>query len=300
MENVYLDDFNAELDGLFNVSVEISDGVNSTTATTSADIENVLPSNLNAGGPYTIIEGNDLTLNGSADDVQGDLQDLQFFWEIDTGDGTGYQQVAGPDAEFPDSGQNGSNAVVTWEQLVELGIDNGPAQFEIRLRVVDDGVDVDYSTASAVVTVENVFEVEVLSETLVEGTVVAVEAVAANDDVDLDAGRYTFQWQVFQNGVEIVGLTDSSSSNNFEFLPADNGSYDIHLFVNDGTSTFEEMLTVDVANVDPALVGDIEITSTAADAQIDGNSVVLFDSGILSFDGQFNDPAELNDTIQDP
>ena len=155
LEHVYLDDSNAGLGGLFNVSVEISDGVDSTTATTSADIENVLPSNLNAGGPYTIGEGNDLTLNGSADDVQGDQLDLQFFWEIDAGDGNGYQLVAGPDAGFPATGQNGSNAVVTWQQLVALGIDDGPSQFNLRMRVVDDGGDVDYPTDSTVVTVEN-------------------------------------------------------------------------------------------------------------------------------------------------
>ena len=299
LEHVYLDDSNAGLGGLFNVSVEISDGVDSTTATTSADIENVLPSNLNAGGPYTIGEGNDLTLNGSADDVQGDQLDLQFFWEIDAGDGNGYQLVAGPDAGFPATGQNGSNAVVTWQQLVALGIDDGPSQFNLRMRVVDDGGDVDYPTDSTVVTVENVLstlEIEVLSEAPVEGSVVAVEAVVTNDDADLDAGGYTFQWQVFQDGVEVVGLTDSSSSDTFDFTPADNGSYNIHLFANDGTATVEQVLTVEVANVAPTLVSDIEITSTASSTQIDGNDVALFELGILNFVGQFNDPAGLNDS----
>ncbi len=77
----------------------------------------------NAGGPYTISEGDSLTVTAAAStDADGDT--LTYSWDIN-GDGT-----------FGDA--TGVNPTLTKAQLNTLGINNGTATFNIKVRV-DDG-----------------------------------------------------------------------------------------------------------------------------------------------------------------
>ena len=80
------------------------------------------PINPSTGGPYTIAEGQDLVLNGTATDPNGDP--LTYTWDLN-GDGT-----------FGDA--TGRAPTVPWAQLRALGINDGPATFSIQVRV-DDG-----------------------------------------------------------------------------------------------------------------------------------------------------------------
>lgn len=77
----------------------------------------------NAGGPYTIVEGGSLTLNG-ANSTDADNDTLTYSWDVN-GDGT-----------FGDA--TGVNPTLTKAQLNALGINNGTATFNVKVRV-DDG-----------------------------------------------------------------------------------------------------------------------------------------------------------------
>lgn len=90
--------------------------------TVTSTATNVAPV-ANAGGPYTIVEGGSLTLNG-AQSTDADNDTLTYSWDVN-GDGT-----------FGDA--TGVNPTLTKAQLNALGINNGTATFNVKVRV-DDG-----------------------------------------------------------------------------------------------------------------------------------------------------------------
>src|SRR5262249_31690040 len=80
------------------------------------------PPTANAGGPYTIHEGDSLTLNaGASSDPDGDQ--LTYSWDLN-GDGV-----------YGDA--TGVSPTVPWWQLQGLGINNGPATFNVSVQVDD-------------------------------------------------------------------------------------------------------------------------------------------------------------------
>ncbi|MFO0947020.1 MAG: PKD domain-containing protein [Planctomycetota bacterium] len=106
------------------VQVTDSDGAAAVSSAVDVTIQYILPT-ADAGGPYAIVEGESLNLNGSGSDPNNSGS-LTFAWDLNGDD------------IFTDA--DGANAVVTWAELVALGIGNGPSSLGIRLRV-DDGVD---------------------------------------------------------------------------------------------------------------------------------------------------------------
>jgi hypothetical protein len=82
-------------------------------------ISNQPPTITGTGGPYTIAEGQSLTLTGSATDPENDP--LTYSWKLN-----GHANAA-----------SGSNPTLTWAQLQALGIDDGPDSFSIQLSVSD-------------------------------------------------------------------------------------------------------------------------------------------------------------------
>lgn len=80
------------------------------------------PPTANAGGPYTIHEGQSLTLNASASSSPLGLA-LSYSWDVN-GDGV-----------FGDA--TGIQPTLTWSQLVTLGVNDGPATFAPMVRVTD-------------------------------------------------------------------------------------------------------------------------------------------------------------------
>ena len=94
----------------------------------------------NAGGPYTVTEGQSLTLGASgSSDVEGGA--LSYAWDLDN------------DGQYDDA--TGVGPTLTWAQMVSFGIaDDGT--YTIGLRVTDADPDGSLSsTATTTVTVLN-------------------------------------------------------------------------------------------------------------------------------------------------
>jgi len=124
-----------------NVRVRVTDGLAYTISPATTFTMNNLPPTANAGGPYTISEGQNLVLNAgaSADPYPGDT--LSYTWDIN-GDGT-----------YGDA--TGVNPTVTWAQLNALGIVDGPTTINnVRVRVSDEAATTTSSATS--LTVNNV------------------------------------------------------------------------------------------------------------------------------------------------
>ena len=101
-----------------------------------------LPLTVSAGGPYDITERESLALVGAAEHPLGPSYLLTYSWDIN-GDGA-----------YGDA--TGSNPTLTWAQLVALGIDNGPSQYNVRLRVSDgDGGEATSNAVSLSVSIAN-------------------------------------------------------------------------------------------------------------------------------------------------
>jgi hypothetical protein len=92
-----------------------------------------------AGGPYTIPEGEDLILDAS-NSLDADSVMLTYRWDVD-GDGNFDENVTGV------------TPTLTWAQLVALGINDGPDSRTITVEV-SDGTNT--GTGSAPLTVTNV------------------------------------------------------------------------------------------------------------------------------------------------
>jgi hypothetical protein len=73
-----------------------------------------------AGGPYSLVEGQSLGLNGSPA-AGADPQSFDWSWDVN-GDGV-----------FADA--SGLSPTLSWQQLGDLGIDNGPAIWNVRVRI---------------------------------------------------------------------------------------------------------------------------------------------------------------------
>jgi len=115
----------------WNVRVRVSDddgGVTTSTAV-ALSINNLPPTLVSAGGPYSVSEGSSLALFASATDP---VDALTYAWDLND------------DGLFDDA--TGSSPTLAWSELAALGIDDGPAAWNIRVRVSDgDGGVVDSS-----------------------------------------------------------------------------------------------------------------------------------------------------------
>ena len=100
------------------------------SATATFDTLNTPPT-ASAGGPYTAAEGNSLTLDGSGTDANGDA--LTYSWDVN-GDGT-----------YGDA--SGASPTLNRAARESLGINDGPATFNVRVQV-SDGKDTTTSAAA--------------------------------------------------------------------------------------------------------------------------------------------------------
>lgn len=110
--------------GAYTVRLRVDDGHGGVTisAPISLSIANAPPTAI-AGGPYTITEGGSLTLAGFGVDPAGAADPLSYSWDVN-GDGNFSDAV-------------GANPTLTWSQLVALNIYDGPASYNVQVRVND-------------------------------------------------------------------------------------------------------------------------------------------------------------------
>ncbi len=128
-----------------------------------------------AGGPYTIAEGDPLTLDGSGSSTGN------VAWDLDG------------DAQFDDA--TGASPTLTWAQLEALGIDDGPATQLVEIQVTADGQS---ATSDATVNVTNTAPTSVVTGDLTATVGVPFTLkVGAEDPSSADMAAmfdYTVDW----------------------------------------------------------------------------------------------------------
>ncbi len=139
-----------------------------------------------AGGPYTIAEGQGLTLDGSKssdpDTAVGDLI-VSYAWDLN-GDGKADITSATP------------SVTVTAAQLAALGLSDGPATPTIALTVTDSNGAT--GTATTKLTITNVAPTAKLTgpTTGKEGTAISLTASATDPSAADMAAGFTYAWTI--------------------------------------------------------------------------------------------------------
>lgn len=189
------------------------------------EVQNLPPTNVSAGGPYSINEGQSLTLSGSATDPEDDP--LTYTWDVN-GDST-----------FGDA--TGQNPTLTWAALNALGIVDGPSQFNVKVRV-SDSFNPAVDSASTTLTVNNANPLVAITGAPTsgpEGTAISL----GSSITDVAADTHTYSWSVTKNGNAYA----TGTAANFSFTPDDNGTYVVTLTVTDddsGVGTDSKTITV--------------------------------------------------------
>ena len=176
----------------------------------SAPLTQVVRLIAEAGGPYTVAEGDPLTLDGR-DSSPG----VDYAWDVND-DGTF-------DAD-------GAQPTLTWAQLEALGIDDGPGVHTVRLRVTADGVTLD---GTAALTVVNSSPATVLTGdlTATAGVPFTIK-VGADDPSSADMAAmftYTVDWGDGSPVETVVGPADPPVTHTY----ATPGSYDASFTATD-------------------------------------------------------------------
>ena len=218
-----------------------------------------------AGGPYTISEGDSLTLNGSANS-----SGITYSWDVN-GDGT-----------FGDA--TGQNPTLTWTQLMALGINDGPAVFNnVKVRA-NDGVSPAADSAAASLTVNNTAP----TINSVSGLFVAFEGSPFNTTVQFsdpaganDTYTLTINWG--DGNTSVIPNVVSGQTHSHTYADGDI-SYTQSIYVTDSdnaaSTTFSRI--VNVVNIAPNITS-VDVPATVAE----GSQVTVT--------ANFTDPGGAND-----
>jgi hypothetical protein len=219
-----------------------------------------------AGGPYTITEGDGLTLAGSASDADEDP--LTYAWDLD-GDG-----------QFDDA--TGAEPTLTSARMAELGLDDGPATRQVRLRV-DDGFTT--TTATATLTVENAAPTATVADVAVdEGDTATITVTDPADPSAADAATLRYAYDLDDDGTWDIGSTTYANAvpDTSVTLPA--------TLTADGPATH----TVRVAVVDK----DGDASTTTATVTVDNVAPTLTVTGPET--ATAGEPVTVRISISDP
>lgn len=207
-----------------------------------------------AGGPYTLAEGSDLTLSAAASaDLDGDT--LTYSWDVN-GDGT-----------FGDA--TGVNPTLTATQLAALGINDGPTTKQISVQV-DDGHGHTTTSSAVTLSITNVVPtVEVTGPTT--GTVGSsvTFTLAATDVATPDqSGNFTYKIDWNNDGTDDETVTGTSSKTvTHTFSTVGTATFKVTVTDKDGGVSQAVTKTIDIADVSlPA--GDVEYEGTDGDDRI--------------------------------
>lgn len=227
---------------------------------------------VSAGGPYTLSEGDSLTLAATASDPDGDP--LSFSWDIN-GDGV-----------FGDA--TSANPTLSWADLEALSpaINDGPATLNVTVRV-DDGQGNVVVSAPVTLTVLNA-----PPTTSVTGTNIGVRGqpqtltLSANDPSPVDqaaAFSYLVDWGDGSPQQTIAGPSSTQATH----IYADSGAYQVQEWATDkdgGQSASPAVfdLTIQAAALEGGtlVVGGTPAADTIvlAPADLNGNIKVVISS----------------------
>jgi uncharacterized delta-60 repeat protein len=145
------------------------------------------------GGPYTIQEGESLTLDGSLS-TDPDNDALTYSWDVN-GDGT-----------FGDA--TGVNPTLTWDQLKALGIDDGLATRNVTVRI-DDGQGHTDDSSSVVLTVTDKEPTLTITGPSSAGEGIYTLNLASSDPGDDTIDHWTINWGDGTTAQVVIGSPSS-------------------------------------------------------------------------------------------
>ena len=223
------------------------------------------PPTADAGGPYTIAEGQSLALSGSGTDPDQDA--LTFAWDVN-GDGT-----------FGDA--TGAAPTITWAQLNALGINDGPASFNVKVRTNDGHGNTTTSSNAAVLDVTNVAPRIAVSgnASVNEGSVYTLNLGAITDPGNDAVFRYLINW-----GDGAVDDVEGNPQNTTRTHTYADGTFTRDIKV----SLFDDdaLPHADAGTPNPLAITVQNVAPTAT--FFNGGPVVEGSGGLVGFAGQFD------------
>jgi hypothetical protein len=259
------------------IRVRVDDGQGGVTESVAVDltVNNVLPT-ASAGGPYSVIEGQSLTLNGSASDPAGANDPLTYAWDLNN------------DGNYADA--LGVSPTLTWAQLVSFGISDGPATLSnrIRLRVGDgDGftfaTPVDLSVINAPPTANAGGPY-----TVIEGQSLTLDGSLSSDPAGA-ADPLNYNWDLnFDGIIDVTGVA-----------PVLSWSYLVSLGLNDDPAALTQVrLQVDDSEGGVSISPLTSITVVNAPPTADaGGPYAITEGQSLTLNGSGSDPAGAADPL---
>jgi len=200
---------------------------------------------IDVGGPYEITEGDSVQLDASASsDPDGD--NLTYSWDLDN------------DGQYDDA--TGAVVDLTWSQLQNLGVNDGPAPYQFQLRVNDGQGHIEY--AAIPLSVLNTAPTADLTNNgpALEGSTVTVSFVNASDPshADTTAGlRYSFA--LGTSSLLALDYGSAGTSSTADFIFPDQGEYTVfgRIFDKDGSFTdYTTVITIGNAPPTVAITGN--------------------------------------------
>jgi PKD domain len=217
-----------------------------------------------AGGPYTTLEGVNVSLAGSGSDPDG--KPVTFAWDLDN---DGMFETVGQNAVFDQVGQDGV--------------------YTVRLKVTADGVS---SVATTTVTVSNVAPVVTLSSDAPknENSAVTVSGLVS-DPGWLDPLTATVDWGDATPVQPITGVIenvrpDATLTFSVSHTYGDNGTFSAKVCGKDDDTTTCQTVALSVTNVNPTATIDQSGT-----VPVNGVPTIIVHAGqSVPFAGRSQDP----------
>ena len=268
------------------ISLQVSDGTGSVTTFTTLTINN-LPPVADAGRPYTINEGQPVTLDASgSSDAGGDV--LTYAWDLDN------------DGVFDDA--TGESPTISWTGLQALELIDGG--YTLAVKVTDgDGAT---HTDTALLTVTNLNPVANPGGpyTINEGQALVLDA---SNSSDAGGDTLTYTWDLDSDGVfdDATGVTPTVSWATLQTLGLVDGGYTVKLKVAEAEGVEHVSSTsLNVINLDPiaATTGPYTIdegqslTLDASNSSDAGGDTLTY-TWDLDNDGTFDDATGVNPTL---
>jgi len=228
-----LDSLSVNDDGIYTLEVKVTDDDGGwSTDTASLTISNTPPTP-DAGGPYSMSEGDDLSLDASASADPSSADALQYFWDLDD------------DGVSDDA--TGSTPTVPWATLDSLAV-NDDGIYTLEVLVIDD--DSGSSTDTVLLTISNTAPTSDAGGpySISEGDDLGIDASGSTDPSSADTLSYA--WDLDDDGLfdDAIGSTLSIPWAALDGLDVnDDGAYTLEVQVTDddgGWSTDTAALTI--------------------------------------------------------